>query len=105
MSTRQWIDIGALAHVPVRGSRVVKTSRGDHISARFVIMGNGVAIGLGFAGLGMPVARTLLYGVSPFDPISFGSVTAFLLAAAFVASYLPALRATRVDPVVALRGE
>jgi predicted permease len=70
-----------------------------------LLAGVGVAIGLGLAGLGMPVARSLLYKVSPFDPVSFGSVTAFLVATAFVASYVPALRATRVDPVVALRGE
>jgi predicted permease len=70
-----------------------------------LLTGVGVALGLGLAAAGMPVARSLLYKVSPFDPISFGSVAVFLIAAALVASYVPALRATRVDPVVALRGE
>src|SRR5262249_15749351 len=65
----------------------------------------GVVIGLGLAASGTPFARSLLYNVSPFDPFSFGSVSAFLVSVAFVASSLPALRATRVDPIVALRGE
>ncbi len=63
----------------------------------------GVAIGLGLAALGTPLARSLLYNVSPFDPLSFGVVSAFLLTVALLASYLPARRATRVDAAVALR--
>jgi predicted permease len=69
------------------------------------LAGVGVAIGLVLAALGMPLARSLLYEVSPFDPLSFGVVSAFLLIVAAAASYLPALRATRVDPLVALREE
>jgi ABC-type antimicrobial peptide transport system permease subunit len=53
----------------------------------------------------MPLAKSLLYNVSPFDPLTFGSVAAFLVGIALLASYVPALRATRVDPLVALRGE
>jgi putative ABC transport system permease protein len=65
----------------------------------------GVVIGLALAASGTPFAKSLLYNVSPFDPLSFGSVAAFLVFVAVVASYMPALRATRVDPIVALRGE
>jgi len=45
----------------------------------------------------------LLYDVSPLDPIVFAGVSALLAAAGFVASLIPARRATRVDPIVALR--
>ncbi len=63
----------------------------------------GVAIGaLGAFGV-TRVLASLLYGISPTDPISFGSVALLLLATALVASYLPARHATQVDPLVALR--
>ncbi len=65
----------------------------------------GVAIGaLGALGV-TRVLGSLLYGISPTDPISFGSVVLLLLATALVASYVPARRTTQVDPLVALRCE
>src|SRR6185295_8380502 len=67
------------------------------------LVGAGVVIGLVLASLATPVARNQLFQVSPFDPVSFVSVTALLLVMAVVASYVPALRATRVDPVVVLK--
>jgi ABC-type antimicrobial peptide transport system permease subunit len=53
----------------------------------------------------MPAARSLLYKVSPFDPLTFSGVAIFLAAVAFLASFLPARRAARVDPIIVLRGE
>jgi ABC-type lipoprotein release transport system permease subunit len=47
--------------------------------------------------------RDLLFGLTPLDPATFASVAAFVAAIAAVASYVPARRATSVDPLVALR--
>ena len=65
----------------------------------------GIVMGCVLAAMAMPAARSLLYKVSPFDPVTFSAVAVFLGGVAFCASFLPARRATRVDPVVALRGE
>jgi putative ABC transport system permease protein len=65
----------------------------------------GLTIGLAGAVLLMRGFRTMLYDVSPSDPLTLGGVAAVLLASALVACYLPARRAMRVDPVTALRAE
>jgi putative ABC transport system permease protein len=65
----------------------------------------GLVIGLGGAFEIARSLRSLLYGVKPADPLSFAAVALVLLAAGLAASYLPARRATRVDPIVALRYE
>lgn len=69
------------------------------------LAGAGVIAGLVLAPFGTWFGRTLFYNVSPFDPLTFGAVATFLLGIAALASYIPALRATTVDPVRALRGE
>jgi putative ABC transport system permease protein len=70
-----------------------------------VLAAIGIVAGLALAAAAMPFARSLLYNVSPFDPLTFTAVATFLVMIAFLASYVPARRAARVDPVVALRGE
>jgi putative ABC transport system permease protein len=65
--------------------------------------GIGIVIGLAGALSVTRFLRTMLFGVSPFDPASFIGVSAILVAVALLASYVPARRAARVDPVEALR--
>jgi putative ABC transport system permease protein len=65
----------------------------------------GIAVGLVAAFGASSVLRTLLFGISARDPVTYVTVPIALGLMAIVASYLPALRATKIDPVVALRAE
>jgi predicted permease len=69
------------------------------------LTGAGVVIGLVGAALLTRVMASLLFGVSATDVVTFSAVPAILIASALLAGYIPAWRATRVDPVVALRDE
>jgi putative ABC transport system permease protein len=77
-----------------------------------LVVGQGLKVTLIGVGIGVVVAfvltrfiSSLLYGVKPADPVTFGAVSLILIAVALLASYLPARRATKVDPTVALRYE
>jgi predicted permease len=65
----------------------------------------GVAIGLCAAGVVMQSMKSLLFGISPLDPVTYVAIPMVLIASAVLASYLPARRAASVDPVDALRAE
>ena len=65
----------------------------------------GLAIGIGGALIATRVIESLLFGVTPHDPATFAGVSGVLLTVMLLAAYLPALRAARVDPMVALRTE
>ena len=65
----------------------------------------GVVVGLAGALALTRVMSSLLFGVTERDPITFGVVAALLIVVAFIACFVPARRATKVDPLVALRYE
>ena len=75
------------------------------VRSALVLTAAGTVVGLGAAAGLMRLMRTLLFGVSPLDPVTFAAVPAVLVAAAALASYLPARRTAAVNPVEALRAE
>jgi putative ABC transport system permease protein len=98
---RRTREIGVrMALGAVRG-RVVTMILRDSLTPVVV----GAALGIGIALVGARLMASLLYGVSATDPLTFGGVVVTLLGVAVVASIVPASRAARVDPIVALREE
>jgi predicted permease len=65
----------------------------------------GLAVGVGLGAVLGRILSTILYQVSPFDPISLGAAAVLLLAAAVLAAWVPARRAGRIEPMVAMRTE
>jgi predicted permease len=92
------------------GIRLALGAPGRDVVRMFVrhalaLAGIGAACGLAGALLLTRLMKSLLYHVSPADPLTYGAVSAGLVAAAILASYLPARRASRVDPMQALRAD
>jgi putative ABC transport system permease protein len=92
------------------GIRVALGARAGDVS-RLVLLeglllgGLGVAVGLAAAVAFTRVLRSLLFEVTPTDPVTLGAVACLLLVVALAAALVPARRATKVDPMVALRYE
>ena len=94
-------EIGVRVALGARNRDVLRLVVGQGLR----LAGIGLAIGL-VGALGITqVVRSVLFGVTPTDPLSFGLITIFLTVVAGVASWLPARRAAGVDPIVALRRE
>jgi ABC-type antimicrobial peptide transport system permease subunit len=73
------------------------------LKSGLVLTGTGIIAGLGIATLTTPLLSPLLHDVSPYDPFTYVVVPAVLMGVAALASLLPAWRASRVDPLGALR--
>jgi len=92
------------------GIRLALGARTGSVRAMIVrrallLVGIGTVLGVAASMAAASALAGFLYGVSPTDPITYGAVVATLVAVALAASYVPARRATRVDPLVALRAE
>ena len=94
-------EIGVRMALGARPSQVVRLVLGASSQAVLAGMGTGVILAL----VGSRFLRSLLYGASPLDPIAYFGVASILAAAALLASYAPARRAARLDPLQALRHE
>jgi predicted permease len=92
------------------GIRMALGARATDVAKLVLRQSLGLVLGGVFVGLGMAIAVTrlmssILWGVKPTDPIALGGGVFFAVAVSLAASYIPARRATKVDPMVALRYE
>jgi putative ABC transport system permease protein len=94
-------EIGIRMALGAQGPDVLKLIIGHGMALAFV----GVGIGLVASFALTRVMSQLLFGVRPTDPLTFGLVTAVLIAVALMACYIPARRAAKVDPLIVLRSE
>jgi len=99
--SRRTKEIGIRMALGAQAPRVVSQVVGG--GARLVLAG--IALGVPIVWLTSRGIESLLYGLTPTDPITLTAAIAALLVAAHVAAYLPARRASRVDPLIALRHE
>jgi len=70
-----------------------------------LLTGIGMALGLAGGAAAAQLLRSLLFGISALDPMAFGGAALLFAAVSIAASYIPARRAVRVDPMIALRSE
>ncbi len=94
-------EIGIRIALGAKRAQVVK----EVVSQSVGIAGLGVFVGLGLALVLSRFIRSLLHGVVPTDPLTYGSVALALFAVAVLASFVPAITASRVDPMESLREE
>jgi putative ABC transport system permease protein len=94
-------EIGVRIALGARASAILGLVVGQSVKSTTL----GVLIGVGIAALLTRYLQSLLFEISPLDPLTFGGVALILLIVALAASYFPARRALRVDPMIALRAE
>jgi ABC-type antimicrobial peptide transport system permease subunit len=92
------------------GIRMALGAHGGDVQRMFltrglVLTGIGLIVGLAAAAALMRLMSSLLFGVNPFDPITYAAVVVGLGLVALIATWLPARHATKIDPMLALRSE
>jgi putative ABC transport system permease protein len=92
-------EIGLRMALGAQTRDVLKHVLGQGMKLVFI----GAAIGLAGAFVAARALKSMLFGVNPADPLTFAAVTIFLAFVAFAACWIPARRATKVDPMIALR--
>jgi predicted permease len=99
--TRRTQEIGIRMALGAQRSDVLRLVLSEALSMAALGVGIGIVASLAISRL----LSTLLFGISPTDPLTFAGVAALLALVALLASYIPARRAIRVDPMIALRYE
>jgi predicted permease len=99
--SRRTREIGVRVALGARSSDVLRMILSQGLRTIFI----GVAIGIAGSLALTRTVESLLFGITATDPLTFGAVTLLLIAAALLACFVPARRATKVDPIVALRYE
>ena len=99
--TRRTRDIGIRMALGARQTTILSTI----VRESLVLVGAGFALSVPAVFAGSRMVSTMLYGLGPLDPAALGTAAAVLLTTAFLAVYLPARRAAKLDPMVALRCE
>jgi predicted permease len=94
-------EIGIRAALGATPARI----RNTMLRQAIVVAGGGACVGLAAALATTRLLRSLLFEVSPTDPITLGAVSVLLMVVALFAAYLPVRRATRIDPIHALRAD
>jgi predicted permease len=99
--TERTREIGLRSALGATPSRIAALVVGQGLVLTII----GVAIGVGVAASSTRAIASLLFGIEPFDLVTYTGVVASLLGVAFVACYAPAFRAARIDPAITLRAD
>jgi ABC-type antimicrobial peptide transport system permease subunit len=99
--SRRTREIGVRTALGASAPQILRQILADGL----MLAGIGVTIGIGGAVAMSRAFSTLLYEVSPIDPVSLIAATVALIAIAALACFLPARRASQIDPMIALRSE
>ena len=99
--TRRTRELGIRLALGAQGNGILKMVLGETLKLTLI----GIAVGLPCALAATRLIAHMLFGVTPYDPLTLAAVSFALLAVGALAGYIPARRAMRVDPIVALRYE